>query len=570
MMTNLINKHVDLKKINRSTVILFLGMIIQVGFYLYRSNEQFMPVILMDEFGYWSNAAHFTGSDWSAISAHNSYYSYGYSLLLAAIMKAFCGYAAYKAALFANLVISIFMLIVHYRILVQLFPNMRSINAAIVAVLVQMYPSNSGNIHIAWAELYLTFFFSLSVYFLLLFISKRKSVFLYLWILICVYLYMIHQRALGVLLAAFLLVIFMAYKNEIDVKHVIIIMLLFGVCMVGHRYIKNDILSSVIVSEKNTNAAVNDYPSVLAHLKDNFDFSGLKRLLISFSGKLAYLLLATLGTFHLFAKNTKEELFSNRDRNKKYCYVYLTMVTAFEIGIVAIFTLRANRLESIFYGRYIEWFFQPVIMICFMYLQERNLKKELLKAAIAVLAVCIYITYIFSSTAPENTYFFVCLQALYVFYEQMGDSYIILTGAVLGGWLILLSRIGKRIQLACCAITLFLGLFYADVVCINRTLDSNYRSDIVREMDEIISDNNDPEVAFINDDSQLIWYVADLQVYSKDRVVKEIDSVSDNSDVYEGFVLVNPESEEGKYISSLGADPLVANWQVALYRISNE
>ena len=59
-------------------VILFL-----VG--TYRIEESTMPILLDDEYGYWSNSAFFTGSNWSSITSKIAYYSYGYSLVLAPI-----------------------------------------------------------------------------------------------------------------------------------------------------------------------------------------------------------------------------------------------------------------------------------------------------------------------------------------------------------------------------------------------------------------------------------------------------------------------------------------------------
>ena len=556
---------------NRSIIVLSLGIVILVCLYLYRVNEQFMPAILLDEFGYWSNAAHFVGRDWSAITSHSAYYSYGYSFLLAAILRFSGDYSAYKVALLANLIISILMLIVHYRILVLLFPNLSKTNAAVIATIVQMYPSNAGNLHIAWAELYLTFFFSISMYLLLLFLSTRRNVFLYLWCGVNFYTYIIHQRALGVIIASFLLVAYMMYEKRVSVVQVIIMLFLFLGLLLVHRYIKQDILDSVMVSSENAAAAVNDYPSIEEHVNENLNFIGLKNFIISLSGKVAFLIIATFGTVHLFIKNLRKTLCDNSDFGKKYCYVYIAMVAVLEMGIVAVFTMGSNRLDNILYGRYIEWFIQPLIMICFVLLEEQNLRKELLIASISTLLMCIYITYIYSWTETQNEYFFVCLQSLFVFYKKVGnDSYLLLAGAVFGFLLILLSRINKQMQLFCCATVLFLCFLYADVVCINRVLGSNYRSDIVTEIDEKISEGTASDVAYIFDGSQLSWYVADLQVYNKNRTIKEIGSVIDGYDPYEGYVLVNPESEDGKYLSSSGLVPLVANWQVAMYKMTHD
>ena len=49
---------------------------------IYRIRELVLPSILNDEFGYWANAAHIFGYDWSGVVSMSPYYSYGYSLFL--------------------------------------------------------------------------------------------------------------------------------------------------------------------------------------------------------------------------------------------------------------------------------------------------------------------------------------------------------------------------------------------------------------------------------------------------------------------------------------------------------
>ena len=56
-----------------------------------------------DEFGYWASAANWIGYDWSGLTALNSYYSFGYSLLLVPVLKICSGAVmAYRTAVALN------------------------------------------------------------------------------------------------------------------------------------------------------------------------------------------------------------------------------------------------------------------------------------------------------------------------------------------------------------------------------------------------------------------------------------------------------------------------------------
>ena len=59
-----------------------------------------------DEFGYWASAAKVIGYEWSEVASLGSYYSFGYSLLLAPLLKLFReGIAAYRAAIAVNMIL---------------------------------------------------------------------------------------------------------------------------------------------------------------------------------------------------------------------------------------------------------------------------------------------------------------------------------------------------------------------------------------------------------------------------------------------------------------------------------
>ena len=74
-------------------------------FFGYSTGRIYGFTILPDEFGYWSYAAAAAGYDWSGIVSLNSYYSYGYSVILLPVFLLFQdGLMAYRAAVTVNFV----------------------------------------------------------------------------------------------------------------------------------------------------------------------------------------------------------------------------------------------------------------------------------------------------------------------------------------------------------------------------------------------------------------------------------------------------------------------------------
>ena len=61
--------------------------------------------IIGDEFGYWANASYMAGLDWGSVASVNSYYSFGYSILLVPLFLIKNTEIMYKAGICLNALI---------------------------------------------------------------------------------------------------------------------------------------------------------------------------------------------------------------------------------------------------------------------------------------------------------------------------------------------------------------------------------------------------------------------------------------------------------------------------------
>lgn len=96
-------------KFHKETFLEFVFVMIIILMGVYRLDELTMPIILDDEFGYWSNSMLFSGQDWTNLTSKINYYSYGYSLILCIVKEvaAFRGYGwtdLYQVAAMFNVI----------------------------------------------------------------------------------------------------------------------------------------------------------------------------------------------------------------------------------------------------------------------------------------------------------------------------------------------------------------------------------------------------------------------------------------------------------------------------------
>lgn len=534
-------------------ILFFICTIIAWG--LWRINEHLAPIILMDEFGYWGNAAFLTGRDWSEIAQFNAYYSYGYSLFLALIMLLFSSTAlSYQAAILLNCVFLCMTFILLIKIGSFLFPNANRGWTIVSAYIAIIYPTYCANMHIAWDETLLVFMSVLCVYALTRLLKKPGILNACFFCVSLFYSYTVHQRCLGLLAAGILVLILMLINRNIKIKHVAGfaggLLILFAV----HSLLKGNILQNVLISAENENASINDYSSIWQHIIYWFNLEGLGKLLLSFAGKIFYLMVSTygifsLGIFFMLRKCLeKKEENSKRFSEEKVVYVFILLTFAATLGIASIFTLDAIRLDSLVYGRYTEWVIAPIILIALLMIDEnRNETVVYMLNIIAMLVLGLILISVYK-THPEWDLFFAICSLVMAMYDSLtasnGYQFLYLSSVFAATIMFLIGFFAhqkvkwRRILIALILILLFsLNTYW----CTNRVYRSNYRVNILKSMDERINENTDEDIYFVMDEGQTIWYAADLQVMNMDRKIYEVPLEDLNT--IRGYVIIATESD---------------------------
>lgn len=422
-------RHIKPYKLLMAIVSVFLFI-----FYIRKIDQINMIFVLPDEYGYWMTAATFAGYDWSGLAGLSLYYSYGYSIFLAPLFLIFKDpVMMYKAALCMNALFYVAAFLIScvcgFRLVKDIGGMMSADTAAIsgkalqeseagdvrrtqrmrvkvvlICAVIALYCNNVVQVNIAWSEALLYFVYWLSFYTLLRYCEKRSTVTLVLFVIEVTYMYIIHQRMLGVVIAAVLAVLIAfgikyAFRSRHDgtqstmtdrktsKKNVLIALVCIILIVAAFFVLKRYLTGYLWSSQSEDRLAANNFSGQLAKLAAIFSADGIINLLCHVCGKLFYFFLAT-GSVVFWAgicaghriidgiRQTRRTAAENEPKvGSSYLLLYMYLLLSFlgMLGITCIFLHGVGgRIDNVVYGRYIE----PVIGACMLvgaiYMMEKK------------------------------------------------------------------------------------------------------------------------------------------------------------------------------------------------------
>lgn len=342
-----------------------------------------------DEFGYWASAANALGWDWSETTSLGSYYSYGYSVLLIPLLILFeNSVTAYRAAIVVNML----LMILAFFLLLKIKHNMQMEQSKQKDMLLCMaaifYPSWIFYMQMTMVEALLMFLFVLIVFLYTSILEKSNIIRNILLAVILAYLYMVHMRTIGVVIACVLVMIILAIvKPEYRKSTLVFLSVLLFLGIMG-EIIKSNTIQNVYSHADSSLVAVNDYSSKWWIFKELLTLSGIRDLLISLLGKVFYLGMASFGIFFWAFYWTMKKTYclfckifrNNRTDNQEWLGFFLLLAMLGEVFICAIGMYRPGCADGLIYGRYSE-FLVPVYMVIGIKQMEES-KKMFLKTGI--------------------------------------------------------------------------------------------------------------------------------------------------------------------------------------------
>ena len=338
-----------------------------------------------DEFGYWSYAAGLAGYDWSDIASLGSYYSYGYSLILLPVFLIFKdGVIAYRAAMVVNIAL-----------LAVCFFIRQKMGRTFYAAAAVFYPTWLFYAGTTFAEILLVTLYLTTCMLLLKYLQTDNKRYMALMLAAMFYMYLVHLRAIGVLVSGTaVLLLYNIRKYSIrkyimrnggrKVRSVLVpaaaaaVILAVGLLM--GLFIKNYWTGMVYGDTADTLKNANDYAGQFEKIAYIFSIEGLKNLIISVSGKILYLGLASYGIAYfgiIYAVR--------RVREKKYFPLFVLLTTVAALMICAIYTIRPGRVDTLTYGRYHEYVMPVLLMMGIKELGSKAVSAKRTMCRIAVM-----------------------------------------------------------------------------------------------------------------------------------------------------------------------------------------
>lgn len=357
--------------IRKANIYLIFIILIIFGIFQYGINKICGFTLVPDEFGYWASAAKTVGYNWSPIASLGSYYSFGYSFVLIPILKLFQnGVTAYRAAVGINMMLmcgSVFLL---QGILKRIFPELDEIRRVFICGTAVLYPSWIFYMQMTMAEALLMFLFVLITYLFLCLMKNAKVLTAVCLAASLIYIYCVHMRTVGVLIACVITLVFWMVMERPEMKVVLVfwgILLLFLLLAVA---LKQSTIDQVFSGADAQVLAGNDYGSQWGKFKQIFTARGMIQLVKEAGAKLFYLGLASFGIFYWGIVWAVKELvslvrkFRAREKRKaaEWIALFLILSAAGEILISSIYMYQGKLIDTLIYGRYDE-FIVPVFLL---------------------------------------------------------------------------------------------------------------------------------------------------------------------------------------------------------------
>lgn len=313
-------------------------------------------VLFPDEVGYWADAMTLAGEDWSGISLLFPWYSYGYSILLVPIIKLFKEPTAiYRAGLVLNLAMleaSYLMMTYLIRIYIGQFSWLP---ASLIALVAACNPTYLTYVVINLPETALLFCFTLTVLLLFSICDKPTAVKAATVGLLTVWLYTIHNRTVGIVVALVICMIILAIYKKLPVKDLV----LFGVVLITgfilFLILKDHIVDSLWPNGiKSANEASDQGHKFKIALGS---FRGFAKLVMLFFSQLGSVSISTLGLAPIgLASAACYAVRMIRQKRIPEAIPHLFVAAAFilSLGISSLFFIEPTRIDQLVYTRYVD------------------------------------------------------------------------------------------------------------------------------------------------------------------------------------------------------------------------
>lgn len=346
--------------------------------------EVYGPLIFPDEIGYWGSAAKMKGYDWSGVLSLNSYYSYGYGILLRIIL----GFTtdaimAYRLAIVMNAIFMGISLVLIYQIGRKLFPKEEKVRMVLTGSCGILYSAFLFYMQTTLTEVILMMLYLAIVYLLICYIQNPKCIFAISLAFILVYTYFVHMRTIAIIIAAVMTLLILGIRFPKYRKTLIIFFLFMGIALIAGIFLKEEMTNSLYSAANISTLQGNDYGGQWDKIKSIFSVDGIKKFLFSIIGKFFYLGIATFGTIYYGIASVIRNLSASFKKKEAVCLIWFFLGISFigQFLITSIYMLEGSYVDTTLYGRYHEMILPVLIM---MGIKEMIRNKKLFRNTVCI------------------------------------------------------------------------------------------------------------------------------------------------------------------------------------------
>lgn len=383
-----------MRLIKRKECLFFLLFVFLIfGIFQYSIQKIFGMVYFPDEFGYWASAAKWIGYDWSSLTALGSYYSFGYSLLLAPILK-LCtgGVTAYRAAVALNLLLQAVTIPMLYYIFKRLFPDVDELLSVCAVGIALFYPVWIFYGQVTLAEGFLFFLYIGIVFLMVRTVKKAGLGTILLLAVLLVYLCFVHMRTIGTAIAAVLVLLCWLWKEPVYRKRMLAgFGLLAAACILG-TVLRLLVLDTVYGNTGQDMLARNDISGQLSRVQAICSAEGMVRFWCGCAGKLFYLGASSFGlVYYALAYTGRNSIrvwqkmrYGKRIMVQEWMSLFLFLSFWGQFLITAVYMNEPRRADEVVYGRYNDHLLPVYMGIGLIWMYRRRFTGKAVAAVMAV------------------------------------------------------------------------------------------------------------------------------------------------------------------------------------------
>lgn len=396
------------KEIDRVLLITLLLSYLILG--QIKISQYYAPVTGVDDIGYWGIAYWIAFGRQIAEVSYLSYYSYGYSILLAPFVRIIREpVTLFRAIIFLNLVLNTITFI-NTRSLIKKITPSHNVFATISAFFAINYVSYFCYSRWVLTESLLTCLFAILCNLLFDAYARCNYMKLVLAGIICVYMHYVHQRTIAIVISFVISIFFYTFiEKKLNPRQLITILAVIIIFFTVGNCIKEDVLSNVYYAKVNASNAVevanntsnNDYSgNITKAVRILTNYNELKYFTISLIEKVYYFVFSTIligafGVIRCF------KLFFGIGKNSRATYLFLGLSFFLSFCIAAVFMHGGldSRYEAALYGRYTEFIY--FIFIALGLLEIADFRKIVFLRELGGISIFIFVAEICLKTNYE-------------------------------------------------------------------------------------------------------------------------------------------------------------------------